>query len=362
VLQHRLSRDIVKEGELGTIIDKIASRAGEKGFSLVIENEADVFQCEASYTTTPDGINIYVHIPIARDGDVMDLYRHTPLPMKVSERTFVKVHPKHDVLAISRDLTTFKNMDRVDIADCHHVSDVFLCEGVNTKERVREDTEDLCLYNLFRREFEHIETKCPSDIGGPISDVQTIGHNHFVFFSKTQHEGTIRCHGKEEERFTAAYVTTKKLEPGCVAETDTHIAAANLQLEDESVTHAISWPYKAEKLLGELDAADFEVARLEAEEALEDVPTDTRSATKWLAARNKWQLRHMKEWSGLGAFVLIGLLLLVVAVGYCAYKARHQMAKAAAHVLLPAPVANAATKHIDNMENGRNNLFYNMVQ
>jgi uncharacterized coiled-coil protein SlyX len=364
VLQHRLSRDIIKQGELGGIVTELKTMSEAKGFSLVIENEADVFQCEASYATTQHGIDIFVHIPIAREGDIMQLYRHIPLPIKVAEKTFIQIQPKHDVLAISDDGMTFRNMDRVDLADCHHVSDVFLCDGENTKEKVRVDDKDsdLCLYNVFRRKFEDIRDRCPSTIGGPISAVQTIGHNYFVFFSKRQHEGTMKCHGKKDTRFTAKYVTTKKVEPGCIAETETHIAAANLQVEGTSVTHAISWPYDAKNLLGEMDALEFEEARLEAEEALEDVPTDVKGAKKWLAARNKWQMRHLKEWSGLSAMVAIIIVIGVMATIYITYRCRNSVAKAAARALLPKSAANAVVMELNELEKGRSGLTYNMVR
>jgi hypothetical protein len=191
--------------------------------------------------------------------------------------------------------------------------------------------------------------------------VHVIGHNYFAFFSKTHHEGTIRCNGKEEEHFTAKYVTTKHVDPGCTAETDTHVATAKLQVEGETQTHAISWPRDVQDLIGEMDAAEFETARLE-EENIEEVPTDTKKAAKWLAARNKWQMRHLKEWSGFGALGAVFIVVVVLGICYVVYRSRAKVARAAARALLPSNTRKAL--QMDDVEHGQGRqgrLVYNII-
>jgi Baculovirus F protein len=336
LLLHRLSPNLGTSEAFQRTLSQTNRQAEKKGYRLLINSVADLFQCETSFITRPGAIDIFVHIPMAHKNDDLMLYEQIPIPVQIpNSSSFVSVKPDRNVLAISADGQRYKAMKIADLSRCTHTGQNYLCREENVYRKAESTPitntkkvvdDEQCLYFLFQQNYAGINLTCPMHIQGPSNSARAITGTKFILTSNPPHMGTISCANGTTSRFSANPVTVLNIPPGCSAETNTHVVTSTLDINAEVKMVAFSWPFPITTLLHQLDL-DL-LKELQTIHPLEDIPTEASDATAWAQAKKEYHQHKTTSYgTTLAVIILVGLLIIGVGIGlfYC-YRRRAQLA------------------------------------
>ena len=217
--------------------------AKQRGFTLMVEHYADLFQLDTSFKLTKDGVDLFLHVPVALEEERLRVYEFLPIPIRLSDDMFVRIEPQLPVIVVNGDQTEFRALSKQELSTCGRLQDQYLCDFGNTArdmafpESSKQD-EQLCTAALFNREFAAVPANCEIHILPSHDTVVQISTTEFIGFANDAHRGTIECNQADGTRattsFTAENVYTKKLQPGCRAEVDGFKFTAGLSIHNES--------------------------------------------------------------------------------------------------------------------------------
>ena len=98
---HRLEHSLVDVGATNLVLKRLDRQAQRAGYELLVDQVQQLFQLEASLVFTPFGIAIWLHIPMARPGTVLDAYRLVNFPIELTSGVSAMVKPDASILAIT---------------------------------------------------------------------------------------------------------------------------------------------------------------------------------------------------------------------------------------------------------------------
>ena len=211
---------------------EVAAKASSKGLSLVTKNVHDLLHLPADITTTPTGIEIFVHIPMIQPQSIMKVYEHIHLPVPIpnadTTSIFILFNSDADTIAISKDKQTFRVTSASELnTDCVKIGNFFACPRGNMARRVPVDsslttTHDpgLCLWALLNSVNAAILATCKTSLVQPGPKVIQLTARTFITYGEAT--GNISCRtGNFQTSFHTTRYGSFHLPPGCTATSDT---------------------------------------------------------------------------------------------------------------------------------------------
>jgi hypothetical protein len=163
-------------------------------------------------------------------------------------------------------------------------------------------------------------------LSAPTNSARSISANRFLTTSVEPHRGTIICRNGTTSHFSANHVTIIELEPGCHAETATHVVTATLDIPVEVKTVAYAWYRDPRTLIHDLELGIYEGLRDIHE--LKDVPTEASDAIAWTKAKQDYQQhKHTSYGTTLALIIVVVVIIIGAGIGiFCCFRYRTQLA------------------------------------
>ena len=86
---------------------KIQKFARTAKLEVVGQLPRDLLHAPTSLAASRTGFLVIAHVPLVKQGSLMGIFQHTPLPMPADGNLFVSIDTHHDTIAISPDLKNF---------------------------------------------------------------------------------------------------------------------------------------------------------------------------------------------------------------------------------------------------------------
>ena len=223
VLRGQISHQAMVNDAMTNLLPRVVTDAKKLGYKVLVNNQAEVFQCRASMRGIEGGFAVYVHIPLAQINDDMSLYGHLEIPIQMEDGMHLFVSPKKDVIATASGNQYFRTMNRADLTACYKLGQLHTCDNGNLRTLAEivdvyagQKDDDLCMYFILTQQYEKVIASCPFQIREPVDKGFQISATMFVFSSKKAHAGTITCPGdKPPATFQVNGVTKVRVDPGC---------------------------------------------------------------------------------------------------------------------------------------------------
>lgn len=246
IFNKRLSPLIMQPNAMGTALSEIREEARKQGFQLLAKTVADIYQCEVSFLTTDTGFELFVHVPLAKDDEILNLHLHLPIPIELPNDKMLLIKPPQRLIATDAQKSVFRTMEPGDLTACKQMGGIYLCDNSNLV-RVTDGLEGLdepnaCAFHLLKSNFEAIQRICPMVITDPINDAIAVTPSEFYFMSVTDHQADVFCGKIHQRSFPARRVTHQKITPGCTAKTRSHTVTAAVDVLPKGVPVAYNWP------------------------------------------------------------------------------------------------------------------------
>jgi hypothetical protein len=318
LMNHRIHPTLFTEEGLDETWDTMMKSAASAGYMPIPQHQSDLFQCDASFRATEKGgLDVFIHVPVARRDDVMSVYEHVAVPMAVSDKTLAKLQPAEEVVAWARDGRSYRTMTKAALAACQAFGTMHLCEE-NTAELIQQGREnDNCVVNLYKRDYPGIRRTCPLSLEPVRDQALEVDGRRFVFISRRDHRGRTQCSNNTMRTFSADRISVLELDPGCQAETEGARATAALDIELELNHYGYSFPDQEspKRLLAEVDVGAWEASRAEAER-ITSVPTTIDGIRALQRAQEERRLLDVKHWV-LGGVTLALVIMAAGTAGTC---------------------------------------------
>lgn len=287
LISQQLSHRALQPGAMRTLLSAISEEVQKTGYELLVGNQAEAFQSRASFMMTEDGFMGMLHLPLAKKGDLMNLYEYVPIPIPLADGHHMTVHPRMGVIAVSEDSQSFRAMSLADLTTCDLMGDLHLCSNANlrTNKEVTEAydgqaDDQLCILFLFSEQYEHIRTACQFHIDAPTDHGYQLSGTDFVFAGPEVHQGVVQCEGRTDQTFQVAGVTQVRVAPGCTAVTKYFTATGAASGPLATAKRAFDWPHSMADLTGEVDLTLL--SQLEHNRSRDDIPTETHLLAHFL--------------------------------------------------------------------------------
>jgi hypothetical protein len=338
--------------DINDFVNILQEEASARHLTALVIRPSDIMQAPTSFIMTPTGMDLFIHVPAAPGGSFLSIYRFRPLPIPIHDKFHALIDLETPILAVSEDNELFRTLTPADLAACRQVGDFFKCDRLNVMRRApnraaspgRDDA--LCLFSLFLQKFDDAAKVCHISLARAPDTVQQMDEATFMAYSPDSHVGYIRCHehplrDKTKEtpntfKIDADSYTTVKLEPGCVASSDSHQFA---RPDDDRVREwTVAYPVPL----------DFDLMPHLNLDRLHEITTQ---AEHWLANRTKFSLteattasdKDAESWLSNGTSAVTGttwliLLACIVAIITIAVKMCKTGKATAAHAPVPVVV------------------------
>ncbi|MCK5806018.1 MAG: hypothetical protein KAI66_24515, partial [Lentisphaeria bacterium] len=271
VLSGKLSQSALSTMDVYRISEAIREFAEPKGLTPLATFFTAWLQLPASFVSTPTGFSLLLHIPMVHQGSEMNIFRKENLPLPMSAEYNLEIDSHYDYLAVSADGQRFRALSRADLEDCTKIGDFYACVRGNVARKPPKGDAwtmpgkdpEVCIWALYSQEYDLAKRRCDMHVSARINAVRQLSPGTFVVSTNDAHQGRISCrdHGNETRRtFSAGRTTTITLQPGCLAETDSHAFAgvdSGFSRSTDDWTVSFTWPEMAHKLSGGLDIETF---------------------------------------------------------------------------------------------------------
>jgi hypothetical protein len=345
-LDKRLHPAAIEERNTNEIVKALHAESEKKGFTPMVTRTADLLQCRTSFLMDAEGITLLVHVPTAPKNAFLELYRFIPLPIPVHEKYHALVNTAETIIAISDDDSVFRTFTPQELTECDKVGFFFACDKANVvRKRPTEVSElkddGMCLFSLFLQKYDDATRACNFNLKEAPPTVEQVSQTHFVTFNGNQHQGRIRCPkssrpSKHRSTFSANFISEIDLNPGCIAETNTHIFAApdNGKIRDWTVKYDI--PPMTLNIGSGLDLDELHQQRQTGISKLANMSTFTvdEATRAWREAQDSGPLTDLSTSHhvtlSITAAILGAIGIIIITIFLCCLVNRNTRAKAGA--------------------------------
>jgi hypothetical protein len=262
LLAGQLSHLAIKPTAMNDILRKMSTSATADGHTLLVRTAAEAFQARCSFLPTDTGVFAILHVPMAKTGEVMDLWHLVGTPIAISPVLHMTVHTDFNVIAMSEDKAAFRTMTMAELTVCDKRAAYHYCRAgnIHTKSNILktyngEVDDRLCAYFVFEARYAQIRTACRFHVAKPTNQGFLLSGNKAVFVGATPQQGTTKCPGQVTGNFIVDGITTIKVAEGCVAETDYFSVTGEAEPDTATAERTLSWPTSNEPLWRGIDLA-----------------------------------------------------------------------------------------------------------
>lgn len=235
--------------DLKEVARQAEEQATSKGFKVLINHSMDLIQCRSSFISTETGYALFIHLPLAREDTLMQVYQFVPLPIPVHDKLHLAIDSSKDVIAINNEKTRFSAMSSTDLAACEMIGQFYFCNNNNVARKsnfnLKGKDEDMCLLALHAQRIDTIKSTCKWRINVLENIAIQLSPKRFVMYNEQPHQGRLHCpqqEGSPDRTFTAHHTTTLEIPADCFLETDSHILYGAEELFSREWDVTWSWP------------------------------------------------------------------------------------------------------------------------
>ena len=206
-------------GSLREDLDRLANKLGKKGLQIPIAHH-DIAQMPISFgVSIRHVLRTVIHVPVCRRGQMLDLFRHVPVPFQLENTTSygLATDPRTQMLLgveQGGNNQFYTLIPSWKLGESVQLGSTWLLRDQAVLPRGRPE----CLWGLFTADISMIKERCtvsriPKDSGSKVWPLQ---QGRYLAFTPRRVQVSIRCQGKliRKEWVQGPKVIT--LEPLCV--------------------------------------------------------------------------------------------------------------------------------------------------
>ena len=226
LLQGYVTPELIVPGELRKQLGALEIMAKKKGMKMLHLMETDIYRFEVSFIKKPNGVRIFIHVPITR-GDVLDVYKHVPIDHLDSEKGVVySIETEKDVLALNQATGKSMALSLAELNRCRRVGQLYYCDHQRVLDR---DQSNSCVGAMFAGIKDSVLSRCTIRVKLLEDVVQPVNHTTFRIIST---KDTVRVYRECQDSYSSVSSGSEiTLEPGCAAQTQDHWFAATADVE-----------------------------------------------------------------------------------------------------------------------------------
>ena len=316
LLTGRLSHRAVLPEAMDTIMTQMSREAESVGNTLLVKSSGEAFQSRASYLPTDEGFFGLLHLPMATNEDLMDLWVFIGVPLQMSPTRHMTIHPGLDVVAVSQDKSFYRAMSLADLTLCDKRGPYHFCgaaSNMNTQTSVTslyqgQINDQLCVLFIYEGKFEHVRSACRFHVDKPSEQGFILSGTEVVFVSTAPRQGVAKCPSQIETTFQVAGITSVTVPVGCTASTDYfHATGTEDPTQDGNIRRASRWPAALPPIWADLD---LDLLDLLDADGISNTPTDLDDLKIFLddAKTHRWaRSSHVALWSTVILLLAAGL-------------------------------------------------------
>ena len=263
---HRLAVDLLSEAQMATIQATVIRYAKSIQVFPLISNKADYYQIDTSYIRDGNDVTAVLHIPCARESQLLSLLKYvpSPIPLPASSRmtaplkailhqsdfvhdqsavneTFLEALffvPEADFIAVSS--RGYKLLSQADLAKCVHRNHIYICSGPTF---TWVDFSKSCLGSLYNKDEAGAMRHCSVDRRPFQELVYQTGTRSYIVFSPEQFTARISC--ISDSRTANIPVTSRiTLPPSCNLALRDHSLDADEQFQVQTLPEISAWDWR----------------------------------------------------------------------------------------------------------------------
>jgi hypothetical protein len=308
LLAGRLSHKAIRPDAMNGLLIEMATSATISDHTLLVRTPGEAFQAKSSFIATSRGYFVFLHVPMAKKGEIMDLWHLVGTPIAVSPHRHMTVHTPYDVLAVSSDKASFRSMTMSELTVCDKRAEYHFCPAgnihskaaiLNTYEGGLDD--QLCTLFVFEANYRNIKTACRFQLAKPTNQGFLISGSRAVFVGATPQQGTLTCTGKITTNFEIEGITEIAVPDGCRAETPYFTVTGTSEPSMATVERTYRWPSGMAPLW---EGIDLTLLKEVEDAGTKDIPVEVNELRLFLTETKD----HHSAWIqrlGLGCAILI---------------------------------------------------------
>lgn len=198
--QNRLPLDIIKPKELSAAHHTISLDMAADDLSPVLTSDL-LYEVPVEALYKPlEGLHIFIPVYAVKQNSLMNLHRFNHVPIHVTDSTLMTLDIEYPFIALATNNNSVgKVFTQNELDQCLVINDFYHCP---TKNYVRTDLTDLCVYNLLIENKQGILDTCKVSFEKERSQVYQITGNDFVVFSAQPDELILKCKKDGNETVT----------------------------------------------------------------------------------------------------------------------------------------------------------------
>lgn len=366
LMDQKLAVQAVTQGAMMKMLKEADKSAEERGYELLPNNAAEAHQCPCSFIIKGGIITAFLHLPLAKTGDIMVVYEYLSVPLAVDQGLQITVHPEHAVIATNQARTEFMTMTTTALTACDKRGAFFVCPDANGKHRAGkvaqfdgEKDQSLCPWFLLTQDQDAVRKACTVEVHKRQSQFFELSGTEFVFLEKDPHQGALACRGQETRWIQVGAATRITVPPGCTFTTDTAIATGVLNLALNSTPITFAWDDTPETLLAGLDLPWYKELLDSVQPEKTRVPREVTDIHDWMASKARWNSHSNLTTSSVVTWVIIIAVILaaVLLAGCCWWRRRKTRLAEQAAPRIPLAVFASQQAKVDHYEDNRASQF-----
>ena len=333
LLNRRLDPAIMAESDFRTVLLETEQAAKDKGYVLLVTSVAEMLQGEANWVSDEQGFTAFLHVPMAKAEEVLEVYRFKAVPFEVDEKTFATYTPGDTVLVVNEQKGFFDTMTEAELDQCRKQGHFFMCGKTGTTTSITSAPEvaggsaSFCLLALYHQEYETIKDICPLHLAEPYNGYVLLADDSAVIMNAGKGVARYQCSDTTASRVPLYRITRIRLDPGCTLSTDdftiTTILDVEVKVGPQHIAYAL--PFDVDDLVDKEDLLGFMDLAKEARELGETVPNEAKAAAAWAKAKQSFK-PPIEFGFGMDIFiVVISVVALLTAGGVWFCKRRQRL-------------------------------------
>ena len=137
-------------------------------------------------------VNLFVHVPLLRDPEPMEMLKYEPSQIPVSETVGISITGQHDILALNSKF--FVTLNSRDLWQCQKLSSVNFCRDIVSTLRPIDDLKETCLGSLREGNSNQIMKTCRNKKLVPLKfDMKKVESHRYVIYTREEDRAKIFC-------------------------------------------------------------------------------------------------------------------------------------------------------------------------
>ena len=236
---NRLHPSLVEWKLLKKSIIALKERAASRGYKLMLESNADVFQFHSDFVAYPSGrLVILTHIPLASPSSELKLYEYISTPF-TNFNTSLQFQIKSDkqFLAINQDETIYAELSQNKLHnECNLYRDSYICNNLNIMNKVGRNS-DSCTHDLYTNNLKAAKLNCQVSVVKSKPYAAQISSDQIYIYSPRPTHVTFKCMNEPSvtKMLKSPGSAILSLRAGCKVTSEKYVFSRGREMISESI-------------------------------------------------------------------------------------------------------------------------------